>query len=143
MNDAWQAMEGHRARVAQVDENSARLAWVLAEYTTTGTGQLVEEKVFDFDLAFIERPIFNFGASLGDDVDVPDTLADLPVCRATVYDWRVADGLYTGAYCYFTVSAGASVVAANLTVIFGLTWVGVASKNILQSDGFNLAALEL
>lgn len=143
-NQAWRALEGHRSRIAQVDENSTRPAWYEARYTTTGLGVIAEEAVFAFDMAFLDMPTFTYGAAIGEDVDLPDTTSDWPTYQAGVYRWqRNGDGLYTGAWAYFSVAAGGSVDPATFSMDFTLMWAGIGSKHFLASRDFPVSELEI
>lgn len=143
-NDAWRALEGHRSRIAQYDENATRAARIYARYTTNGMGTLAEENVFGFDVAFLDMPIFNYGAALGDGLSLSDALADYPTYACGVYKWRIdGNGYYTGAWCWFATSAGASVDPATFSMDFLLSFSGVASKNFVASPGFPVSELEI
>jgi len=144
MNETWKALEGHRGKVAQIDENSTRAARFTARYTTTGLGVVTEQNVFAFDMAFLDMPTFNYGGALGDGLDLPDATADYPTYQAGVYRWKInGDGYYTGAWCWFSVTAGSSVDPSTFAMDFLLSWSGIGSKNFIASPGFPVNALEL
>lgn len=142
----WNGLEDQRGRNEQIEENSARYAWATTEYTTTGLGQLVEPTMFDFGMEFVARPAFMWGAALDseNDVQLPFVTADLPTFSCGVYQWRQNQkGAYTGAWCFFVVTGGPTIVPSSFACIFTLTWAGVASKNFIAARGFPVGELEM
>lgn len=98
---------------------------------------MIEPLVFDFGVSFIHRPSFTFGGSLEEDGYLPEVP---PSYSAGVYRWRKnAAGFYTGAWCFFNVDA----YEDGIVLIFSLAWEGVASKDIINTAGFPVNALDV
>jgi hypothetical protein len=138
MSDAFRSLEERRSRIEQVRENSTRPGRAFRHYATTGGGVVIEPDVFDFEVAFIELPNFTFGASMSEDVDLPE---DPPTFYcAGVWRWRKsARGFYTGAWCWFNVDSYETGIAMD----FSLSWEGVASKDIVSTPGFPINKLDV
>lgn len=115
-----------RAGESTQRENSARLAKSYAHWTTKGTGEFMVPTVFRFDVTFVQKPIFTYGAELiYPDDPVP---GKYPRTHAGVYEWLRGnppgnvDGdndddpnddlmYYTGAWVYFVVD----IIGGGLT----------------------------
>jgi hypothetical protein len=140
-NDVFNSMESRRAKVAQVQENSARPGRVLSSYTATGLGTVIEPQCFTFGAAFTDKPHFSFGSEILTDItSVPQ---QPPLCIASVYRWRqLANGLYTGAYCTFYVGSLVSGLG-SYEVEFHLTFEGILIKHFIASLGFPVQDLDI
>lgn len=142
MSETFGHLEQHRGRLEQVRENSTRPGRAWATYQTVGIGGYAHPTVFEFGCGFLEQPIFTFGVALRSDQALPDAPEDYPRCTAGVYHWkRSPNGLFTGAWCWFTVDTGAD--RPNLCMVFSMAWEGVASKDFISTPGFPVYALDV
>jgi hypothetical protein len=79
----------------------ARAASSYATFVTNGTGTVVPSTSFDFGASFTHEPAVLSGAVV---TRSPGTGWQMPRATAGVTKWvRNAQGLYTGAFLYFTV----------------------------------------
>lgn len=129
----WLSMEGHRSRLRQHQENTARLAQSFAEYSTSGWGETRIQTITEFNCTFIERPHVSYGYSVDG-----DTLVDtrFPRCWGGVYRWKTNPrGHYTGAWVFivaetmsYQLNTDKEEPGYDLSHYF--TFTGVAMKDL-------------
>lgn len=96
----------HRREARERDrENSARLAHSYAVYDTVGTGVIHHNKRIRFAVAYVERPVSQYGCEidvddLADQLDVAERSdVILPMTSGYVTDWDQDDrDFYTGCW---------------------------------------------
>lgn len=102
-------LDRRRERVAQDNENSARLAEAYGRFRSVGIGSFHFERRVGFDLTFTEKPFMSYGAHVDieelqdlirraggqDDMDT----VMLPLCSGYVVEWDQDErDFYTGAW---------------------------------------------
>lgn len=129
----------HEAWREQVAENSPRLATVHVMYDTTGWGEFLEPKMFDFRLTFIEEPAVTHGYALAPDQDL--VALRYPRAWGGVSRFDTDErGYYSGAWCFMiceTVSAvqGIQNVPAKdpgYVINHYFTFTGIAIKDLSE-----------
>lgn len=130
-NSAASQLEGRRAHIAQIAENSARLAFVTADFTTTGLGQFAFPQEATFDIEFTERPTMAYGY-VYDGLEDEDAVVLWPRSTGFVWDWhRNSRGLYVGAYVGVCVDTPVAVVPTpSFALEHHFSFSGIAIKPV-------------
>jgi hypothetical protein len=124
---------------AQVNENSARLAYAWGVTTTTGVGSLAHEDEIDFGLTFIEQPMVSYGTVVTNQIewepDDTDSLLQMPGATGFVFSWRQDPrGFYVGAHVGVTVTGG----ELDVELEHHFTFMGIAMKDVTSGAKLDL-----
>lgn len=124
----FEELERRRGQLTRTAENSARLAFAYATYTSSGLGQFAYPTEVRFEVAFTERPFMAYGYYYALDGD--DAVVTWPRSVGFVWDWNQdTKGLYIGASVAVIVD---SPVVTVPTPAYALehyfTFSGVAMK---------------
>lgn len=130
VNPALEA-ELRRARQQAVAENSGRLAFCYADYTSTGLGQYAFPKAVMFDVGFVERPFMQYGYTY-DGLEDEDDVVVWPRSTGFVWDWdQDSKGLWRSAYVGVCVDTPVAVVPTpSFSLVHHFTFSGLAIKHM-------------
>lgn len=130
----WGGQEAHRARVEQVAENNARLAWSYAQVGSTGWGEMLITTPVTFAVTFLEKPIVSYGYEL---IGKPPVSTRFPRCHGFVTEWiyDLRGRYWIGckvALVVETKSSNIETTAAepNYSIQHHFTFAGVAYKSL-------------
>jgi len=119
------------ARIETQKNNASRLAWSAHKVQSSGFGTVRQAVPIDFDLTFLEEPVFTQGASI---VVSPSGALD-PVGSAGVWQWhRNPKGHYVGAYIYLSVvPSEIDSVVKGVQMTHHLLFMGMGYKDLGQA----------
>lgn len=131
--DPFLALEQRRSRVAQDQENSARLAQTYATYTTTGWGEFKDPNVIDFNCTFLVEPCVSHGYSTNGDLLVSTRF---PRAWGFVHQWKQDHrGYYTGCWVATIVETQSFLIATaaaepGYSIDHTFVFTGLALKDL-------------
>lgn len=139
------AQEGRTEQRETQRENSARLAYSVHTVHSAGVGVFVLGQAVDFDVTFLERPIFTQGALVREGGVVEDWFP--PLGSASVTRWkRNTKGFYVGAWLTLEVRMvrvdGASAFdPPKVKMAHDVVFMGSAYKDLGQDVAIESATV--